>query len=372
MRARRGAWARALVGAAAWAWAASLGACAAEGGGGTPWVWELPAHFPEPRVPEDNPVTVEKVELGRRLFFDTRLSGNESQSCASCHAPERAFTDGRVTAVGSTGEVHPRNAQTLVQVAYAASLTWGNPLLVHLEQQALVPLFGEQPIRELHVGQEALLARLGGDEEYSAQFEAAFTGEGVTVAGVVEALASFQRTLIATDAPFDRWMAGEEGAMGEAALRGMELFFGERYRCGACHGSPVTFSDSFASAEHEPDALPFHNIGLYDIDGEGAYPWPNVGVMELTTRPEDMGRFKSPTLRNVERTAPYMHDGSVATLEEVVEIFVAGGRLVSEGPNAGDGRASPLKSPLVSGVPDATEEEKADLLAFLRALSSPL
>lgn len=352
-------------------WAAAwLSACAAQEGG-TPYEWDLPAHFPEPQVPEHNPVTVEKVALGRALFFDERLSGNETQSCASCHEPERAFTDGRRTPVGSTGVAHPRNAQTLVQVAYTASLTWGNPALVTLEQQGVVPLFGEQ-IPELAVHEDVLVARLEDDPEYRRMFAEAFPEEAppILVAHVVEALASFQRTLIDADAPFDRWMGGEEGALSAAALRGMELFQGDRYRCGACHGDPVTFSDSHRSAEHAPEVLPFHNVGLYDIDGEGAYPAPNVGVMELTQRPEHMGHFKAPTLRNVEHTAPYMHDGSVETLEEVLDLFIAGGRHVEEGPHAGDGRANPLKSPWVTGVPDATEAEKQDLLAFLRALTS--
>jgi cytochrome c peroxidase len=352
-----------------WVGVAGLVGCGEENRG-TPYVWDLPAHFPEPRVPAHNPVTVEKVELGRKLFFDERLSGNETQSCASCHAPERAFTDGQATSVGSTGMAHARNAPTLVQVAYAASLAWGNPLLVTLEQHGPVPLFGEQ-FRELAIRQDDLVQRMSADPEYVRRFDEAFPGETppILAAHVVEALASFQRTLIDADAPFDRWMAGEEGALSESALRGMALFHGDRYRCGACHGNPVTFSDSFVSAEHGLEALPFHNIGLYDIDGEGAYPAPNVGVMELTTRPADMGRFKAPTLRNVELTAPYMHDGSVDTLEAVLDIFIAGGRHVTEGPHAGDGRRSPLKSPLVTGVPDATEAERADLVAFLRALT---
>lgn len=355
-------------------WGCLVAACligCAQQGGGTPYEWDLPAHFSEPRVPEHNPMTVEKVALGRALFFDERLSGNETQSCASCHAPERAFTDGRRTPLGSTGVAHPRNAQTLVQVAYTASLTWGNPALVTLEQQGVVPLFGEQ-FPELLVHEDVLVSRFEEDPEYRRMFAEAFPDEAppIMVAHVVEALASFQRTLIDTDAPFDRWMAGEDGALSAAARRGMELFHGDRYRCGACHGDPVTFSDSHRSVEHTPEVLPFHNIGLYDIDGEGAYPAPNVGMKELTGRPEHMGHFKAPTLRNVDRTAPYMHDGSVDTLEEVLDLFIEGGRHVQEGPHAGDGRQNPLKSALVTGVPDATEAEKQDLLAFLRSLTS--
>jgi cytochrome c peroxidase len=350
--------------------AVGLGGCATEGGGGTPYVWELPAHFPAPAVPAGNPMTVEKVALGEALFFDTRLSGNETQSCATCHDPERAFTDGLRTSVGATGVAHARNAQTLVQVAYTGSLTWGNPLLVRLEQQILVPLFGAQ-FPELVANEHVLLERLSADPEYVRLVAEAFPGETtIMTAHVVEALAAFVRTLIDTDAPFDRWMAGEAGALSAAALRGMDLFFGDRYRCGACHGDPVTFSDSHRSAEHTPDVLPFHNVGLYDIDGEGAYPPPNVGIMELTLRPEDMGRFKAPTLRNVEHTGPYMHDGSVEALDEVLDLFIAGGRHLTDGPHAGDGRHNPHRSPLVAGVPDATEAEKADLTAFLRALSS--
>src|SRR3984885_2156299 len=170
--------------------------------------WNLPRNFPRPRVPASNPMTAAKAELGRHLFYDTRLSANGTQACATCHEQERAFTDGRGQAVGSTGEVHPRGAMSLVNVAYAARLTWGNPSLARLEDQALVPMFGEHPI-ELGLQQpgNALLARLRGEPRYQALFAGAFGSEAepVSIEHVTQALATFERTIVSARSPYDRY-----------------------------------------------------------------------------------------------------------------------------------------------------------------------
>lgn len=335
-------------------------------------VLRLPPQFPVPRVPEENPVSAEKIALGRRLFYDVRLSGNGTQSCGSCHFQERAFAEPRATSIGSTGEVHPRNANALVNVAFNASLTWANPILTDLETQIRVPLFGETPI-ELGAGpaDQEILARLAADPAYpplfTAAFGDAFTG-AVTWDQVVFALATFVRALVSADAPFDRYVYGDQtDALGPAELRGMELFFSERLECHHCHGG-FNFTGSTVHADSLVDPIRFHNTGLYDLDGAGAYPPPNTGVHEVTGRAEDMGRFRAPSLRNVAVTAPYMHDGSVETLDEVIRIYEAGGRNVETGPFAGDGRANPLKSGFVPGF-TLTEDERADLLAFLRSLT---
>lgn len=345
---------------------AGCGAGEADGG----YRWNLPPGFPEPAVPADNPMNEAKVELGRRLFHDVRLSGNGTQSCASCHEQRRAFTDGRAHPLGSTGEAHRRSAMGLTNIAYVPTLTWANPVLVRLEEQALVPLFGEAPVELGMAGREAeLLARLEADERYRELFPEAFPDEAapLTVANVVRAIAAFERTLISGRSPYDRFLAGDEEALGPAARRGLELFFSEELECHHCHGG-FNFTGAVVWKDKRPELL-FANTGLYDLDGAGAYPARDPGLFEVTLDPEDMGAFRSPSLRNVAVTAPYMHDGSLATLEAVIdEHYARGGRLIGEGPDAGDGRSSPLKSGLVSGF-TLTAEERDALLRFLESLT---
>ncbi|HSP81035.1 MAG TPA: cytochrome c peroxidase, partial [Myxococcaceae bacterium] len=204
-----------------------------------PYEWKLPAGFPEPAVPEDNPMSEAKVELGRLLFYDVRLSENGTQSCASCHEQARAFTDGRTTALGSTGEHHRRNSMSLTNVAYASSLTWANPHFQTLEGQALVPIFGEDPVELGMAGKEdVLLQRLAEDARYPGLFAAAFPEEKapISMTSVVRAIAAFERTLISGNSPYDRYvLGGEVEAMSESAKRGMDLFFSERLECFHCH-----------------------------------------------------------------------------------------------------------------------------------------
>ncbi|MBL8743193.1 MAG: di-heme enzyme, partial [Myxococcales bacterium] len=202
--------------------------------GDPPWVWDLPAGFPVPKVPVDNPMTAAKVELGRHLFYDVRMSANQTQSCASCHQQALAFTDGRAQAVGSTGEVHPRSAMALGNVAYSVSLTWASPLLRELEPQALVPMFGTTPVELGMDGKDAeLLSRLESEPVYGPLFAAAFPDEQdpITIENVTRALSTFQRTLISGGSPFDRYAFGDEpDALSESAERGLDLFNSSRLR----------------------------------------------------------------------------------------------------------------------------------------------
>lgn len=331
------------------------------------WDEVLPGHFPKPKIPADNPMTYEKVELGRHLFYDTRLSGNQTQSCASCHVQENAFSDPRARAVGSTGEVHPRGSMSLANVVYASVLTWGNPLMVELEDQMLVPLFGEDPV-ELGLGaQEEVLGRLSEDPVYVDLFERAFPGEGITLVTMTKAIGSFQRSLISAGAPYDRYQAGESDALSESEKRGMDLFFSERLECFHCHGG-FSLADAVTHEGLVFDEPSFHNNGLYNVDGFGAYPPENGGVFEITGILEDSGRFKAPTLRNIAVTAPYMHDGSLETLDDVIDHYARGGTLTEDGPNAGDGAQNRFKSEFVNGF-ELSESEREDLLNFLRALT---
>lgn len=336
-----------------------------------PWEWDLPRGFPTPSVPDDNPMSAAKVELGRHLFHDRRLSGNETQACASCHLQERAFTEPLTVSVGSTGESHFRNAMSLTNVAYNATQNWASPAVVRLEHQALIPLFGDDPVELGLGGREAeLFARLAAVPEYQELFPRAFpeAGGAITVDTITKALAAFQRTLISGDSAYDRfWYGRDVTALSASEVRGLELFLSERLECFHCHGN-FNFADSSTHDAVGFVEIAFHNNGLYNVDGEGAYPLHDRGLFDVTGRPEDMGRFKAPTLRNIAVTAPYMHDGSLATLDDVLDHYAAGGRLIVDGEHAGDGRANPFKSEFVKGF-ELTPGEREDVLAFLRALT---
>ncbi|MDX2171305.1 MAG: di-heme enzyme [Deltaproteobacteria bacterium] len=333
----------------------------------------LPDHFEEPAIPDYNPLTAEKIGLGRRLFYDPRLSGNQTQSCATCHQQARAFTDAKAVPTGSTGDRLPRNSQGLSNVAYFSTMTWGNNVLLELEQQIHVPLGSDNPV-ELGVldgNREEVLARFADDPTYRRLFADAFPGSEplVTLNKVVFALASFCRTLISGDSPYDRYYLGDQTALTAQQVHGLRLFNSEQFECFHCH-SGVNFTISYRDANSTPGTItyPFFNNGLYNIGGDGSYPPGNQGIYELTLDPFDKGLFRPQSLRNVALTAPYMHDGSIATLREVVQHYVRGGRLIESGPYAGDGRLSPLKSGLVRPF-SATDEEIDAVVAFLESLT---
>ncbi|UPT64823.1 MAG: di-heme enzyme [Hyphomonadaceae bacterium JAD_PAG50586_4] len=331
----------------------------------------LPAWAPAPLEPEGNPTTAAKVELGRRLFYDTRLSRDGTMSCASCHRQEQAFTDARATSPGVGGDLTARNSMSLANAGYIPVLTWANPLMHSLEQQALVPLIGQEPVELGLAGMdEEVRARLQSERLYRRLFREAFPevrGE-ISLATITRALGAFQRTIISVRSPYDRYRyEGDVDAVSDAVIRGEALFFSERLECHHCHNG-LHFSDTVLHERNRLGEIAFHNTGLYNIDGRGAYPANNTGIAEITGRPEDMGRFRAPSLRNVAVTAPYMHDGSIATLDEVLDHYAAGGRTIHEGAYAGVGRDNPLKSSFVPGF-DLSAQERSDLIAFLQSLT---
>jgi cytochrome c peroxidase len=312
----------------------------------------LPPGFPQPRVPAANPMSEAKARLGRFLFYDKRLSVNGEQSCAGCHRQELAFTDGRATAVGATGMTHPRSAMSLVNVAYYAVLTWSDPNVRSLETQALIPMLSENPVELGLRGRErATLAILRSDPVYRELFPKSFpeTKDPFTLVNVAKAIATFERTIVSARSPYDRYYYGnDKSAISEAAQRGEMLFFSDPVAgCFRCHGG-FNFSDATGTAPVE-----FHNTGLYD-----SYPEPNRGVYEHTRKPADLGKFKAPTLRNIALTAPYMHDGSIATLPEVLDHYAAGGR----------GHLNPTKDKRMARIA-LTDQNRKDLLAFLDSLT---
>lgn len=332
--------------------------------------WDIPDNLPLPVVPEDNPMSDIKVELGRWLFYDTRLSVNGTMSCGNCHFQRIAFTDARARALGATGESHPRGSMSLVNTAYNARLTWANHLLDRLEVQALTPMFGENPVEMGMAGKEAeIIELLRTDSRYREYFPKAFSTDEdpFSVLNAVRAIASFVRSIVSFDSSYDRFLRGDRAALTESEIRGMTLFFSEQTECFHCHGG-FNFTDSSTHANSMVESVGFHNNGLYNIGEHGGYPEGNTGLHDLTGKARDMGRFKAPTLRNIAMTAPYMHDGSIATLEEVLEHYMQGGRVIAEGPHSGDGSRNPYKSIFVREF-EMTKSEREDLLAFLRALT---
>ena len=330
--------------------ALTVATLAGQGEGGE-YRWDLPPGVPPPGVPADAPMTAARVELGRYLFYDTRLSGNGTQSCATCHRQALAFTDGRPRSVGSTGDRHPRSSMSLANVAYRDALTWANPTLRSLEEQALVPMFGTDPV-------ELGLAR----------HEVRVRAELAALPIYQRSLAAFQRSIVSFRSAYDRHrFDGDEAALSASARRGMGLFFSRRTRCGGGHlGHTVTTdlglnldggSKAATSPPTDPSVFMFHNTGLYNLPGPVPYPADNTGKYAHTGELADAGRFRIPTLRNVAVTAPYMHDGSIATLDEVLDHYVAGGRA----PNP---RQSESIQPLA-----LREDERLDLVAFLYSLT---
>ncbi len=321
--------------------------------------------LPQPKEPADNPATEEKFQLGRHLFYDKKLSGNQTMSCESCHQQALAFSDGLAVPTGSTGEVLHRNSQTLTNIGYNASYTWANPILKEIEQQLVIPLFGEFPV-EMGINdsnREAILERFRTDVDYLNRFNAAFPDDqdSVTFPNIIKALAVFNRALISKDSDFDK------GTMSSSALRGQDLFNSEKMECFHCHNG-FNFSDSTLHSDSVFVSRPFFNTGLYNLDDEGSYPIEDNGLFTVTQNPQDKGKFRPPTLRNIEFTAPYMHDGSIATLSEVLDFYANGGRNITSGEYQGDGRNNPNKSEFVKGF-SLSQQEKQDILAFLNALS---
>jgi cytochrome c peroxidase len=308
------------------------------------YVWHLPRGFPTPFVPPGNPMSDAKVALGKRLFFERRLSVTGKYSCASCHDPARSFTDGRPVAIGATGAALPHSAMALINVAYNVSFGWTDPQLSSLESQMLEPLLNRHPV-ELGVAehQQALVHTLAADPAYAAAFAAVFQDEDppVTFDHVVKAIAAFERTLISGNSPFDRYVfGGQHDALSPEARQGMALFFAPRAGCSACH-SGFNFSGNWR-----------------DSDGPtGEASFANNGTSEQPLR--------VPTLRNIALTAPYMHDGRFPTLQAVVDHYA---QLAEKARSELAGGAGTAIDPRLRTF-DLTQAEQAELIAFLNSLT---
>jgi len=284
------------------------------------------------RVPNNNQGTPARVELGKALFFDPRLSDNNQMSCATCHNPSFDWTDGLPVSIGRNSKKLTRSTPTLLNTGYLRKLFWDGRAN-SLEEQAVGPI---KSAIEMNQNIEDLVRELQAIAGYQEMFEKAYPGEGISEATIGKALASFERTIVSKfNSPFDRWLNGDQTAISASAKNGFKLFDGKA-RCNVCH-SGATFTDGG-----------FHNIGLNNGDDIGRYEFVKVKALK--------GAFKTPTLRNVANTAPYMHNGELATLEAVIDHYIDGWK------------SKPDLSPDIKPI-DLTKQEKADLIAFLETLS---
>jgi cytochrome c peroxidase len=293
--------------------------------------WLRPANVPHPA---DNAPTEARVALGKQLFFDPRLSGSGFLSCASCHNPAMGWSDGLPTGLGHDFKRLGRATPTILNSVYQPLLMWDGRK-PNLEEQALGPI---EAAGEMNMPLDILEKRLQAIAGYKPLFERAYPGEGITRVTVGKALASFERTVVSTESPFDRWRQGQAGAMSDSAQRGFEVFNGKG-NCAKCHQG-FNFTDNG-----------FHNIGvksLTDVEDEGRFAHRKIKILK--------GAFKTPTLRDVALTSPYMRNGVYQTLEEVVEHYDRGGDVKTN--------LSPNMVPL-----GLSAEEKRDLVAFMKSLT---
>lgn len=298
-----------------------------------PYALPLPEGFPMPEIPEDNQLSEERVALGKKLFFDPLLSRDSTISCGSCHFQENSFADPRQLSVGIDGRLGLRNSPSLANIAYRENFFFDGGV-PSLELQVAAPI---EDHNEFDFNLVDLVARLKAHPTYPAEFKEAY-GTEPSAYSLSRAIASFERTILSGNSAYDQFKRGNNNALSDSEKRGMQLFFSDQTACGNCHSG-----FNFTNEE-------FINIGLYnDFSAD-------PGRRRVTALEEDIGKFKVPSLRNVAVTAPYMHDGSMATLEEVVDFFDSGGQ------------AHPNKSPLVQPL-GLSNQEKADLIAFLKSLT---
>lgn len=327
------------------------------------WLLNKKVQNGDPAVEKDKAM----VKTGRYLFFDTRLSHNNTKSCGSCHDPKFAFTDGYRRSITANGENVKHNTPSLVNIVLQHYFDWANPNVTTLEKQQERPLFNEHPAELGAKGKEALiLKRLQADSFYRHKFAAAFPGvkDPISFTNIISCIAAFVSTIRSTDAPYDKFMKGDTTALSAVAKAGMNLFFSDRLHCASCHTTPFFTS---ATKTTNTDSIYF-NTGLYNIAGTNKYPAEDNGLAFITGKINDDGKFKTPSLRNVALTAPYMHDGSINTLEEVIDMYARGGRNISAGPFAGDGRNNSLKDSRIRGFTLSVIEKK-QLIGFLFSLT---
>lgn len=317
--------------------------------------------------PEKFSVKKHQINLGHFLFFEKKLSVNRSKSCASCHSPQFAFTDGYRRSVSALGENLLHNAPSLINLTGSSYFDWDNPGVQSLETQIKRPLYNKHPLEMGCNFSDAGLQKLfQGDSLYYALFRLAYPDSDTTfTAGHIEdCIIAYLKTLNFSNSRYDQYLAGEQSALTEDELNGLQLFSSDRLKCSRCHRPPAFTLSHFTN---NPDSV-YVNIGLYNLAALNTYPPADPGIRKKTLRSADDGKFKIPSLRNVMLTAPYMHDGSVETIEEVINIYARGGRKLDYGEYHGDGFTHKNKHPFVQGF-TLSSKEKNELICFLASLT---
>ncbi len=308
-----------------------------------------------------------QISLGRHLFYDQRLSYNNTKSCSSCHDPKFAFTDGYKKSIGIYGDLHQRNSLPLFNITNTKYFTRTDTSKKEVEQQMDNPLFNEHPPEMGIKGHEAeVLNRISKENVYKELLTKAFPNQKLNFSIIKKSIAAFIKTIQSYNSPYDAYKKGDSTAMSIAAKNGMQLFFSQKLNCGNCHGGENFNIPVFKNKNGETDF--YYNIGLYNIDGNGAYPAEDQGVYQHTKNNTDIGRFKVPTLRNLFYTAPYYHDGSESDLGKVIDNYANGGREIASGVNKGNGSLNQYKHTAISGF-ILTAKEKNDLINFLFSLN---
>ncbi len=307
------------------------------------------------------------VQLGKVLFFDNRLSFNQTKACASCHDPKFAFTDGYKRSIGATGQLHQRNSKPLFNLSDNYYLTAADSSLHSIITQMNNPMFRTAPIElGLKGNEQQIIERLTNDVAIKEMFSKNFDKQKITILQIQTAIAAYLQTLKSYSSPYDAYTAGNKNALTIEEQNGMKLFFSEKFSCANCHGGKDFDNPILKSGNNEIDY--YYNTGIYNIDQKGSYPITDQGLIENTKRKNDMGKYKVPTLRNLAFTAPYYHDGSTYKLMDVIEAYNNGGRQIKVGVNKGNGANNPYKHKLIKPL-NMSPTEKNDLLKFLLCMS---
>jgi cytochrome c peroxidase len=307
----------------------------------------------------------DSVQIGRYLFFDRRLSVNNTRSCATCHNPQFAFTDGYKRSLGVFADLHQRNTQALFNLAHLKYYTAADSTLHSVLQQMDNPLFNDHPAEMgLRGNEDLILKKIKADTLYQQLFKV-LTQE-ITLNTIRANISAFILSLQSTNAAYDKFMNGDTTALTASQKHGLQLFFSPALKCASCHGG-INFSSPTVTNK-KGDTLYYFNTGIYNLDTAGAYPAYDQGLYQLTKNNNDRGAFRVPSLRNLAFTAPYYHDGSAADLNEVIENYERGGRKINEGIYKGNGAENKNKQALIAGF-TITGLEKTDLVNFLFSLS---
>jgi cytochrome c peroxidase len=305
-----------------------------------------------------NNTIAKKAAFGKVLFFSNALSLNNTKSCSSCHDPQFAFTDGYKKSIGIDGYNVKRNAPGLQNISTYPCYTWADSNIKQLQQQIQMPLFNHLPNELGWYSNEAnMLQRIA--NIYSKNIQSIYKKNTISLAEMIDCIVAYERTLISYESNYDKYLRGDSNALSTDAKKGMQLFFSKKLQCGYCHSSKNFGALSTNS---------FYNTGLYNVADSSNYPTADQGLYNITHDAADKGKFRVPSLRNVGITAPYTHDGSVATLSEMIDIYSNGGRKLTSGPYKGNGCNNAFKSPLIKGF-TITPEEKIQLIYFLESLT---